>query len=122
MTAAISAYGRLGQDPRRIETRTGNAMAVASMAVDIGEGDDGPLWLGIVCFGAVAETLLGHIKGDLVSACGRLQLHTYTTRDGETRQQWQVVADAIISARTVRPGGGRKRTKRKSEQLEEFVA
>ena len=28
------------------------------------------------------------------------------TRDGETREQWPIVADAVVSARSVRSGGG----------------
>lgn len=109
-----SAYGRLGGDPRRIETRTEKTMAVGSLAVDVhdgrGEADAAPLWLGIVAFGRVADDLLRHVKGDLLSVSGRLQRNVWTDRKtGEVREQLQVVADALVSARTVRPGGGRKR-------------
>lgn len=121
MTAQIAAHGRLGQAPRSIETRTGNAMAVASLACDISEdADGGPLWLGLVCFGQTAETLLRHSKGDLVSVSGRLQRRTWTDSEGATREQLQCVAETIISARSVRPGGGRKRAKR-SEPIGELV-
>lgn len=123
MTAAISCYGRLGGDPRSIQTKTGNAMTVATLAVDVGEEMDAPpLWFGIVAFGTVAETLLRHAKGDLLSASGRLQRRTFTGRDGEEREQLQVLCDCIISARSVRPGG-RKRAaaKPKGEMLGELV-
>ncbi len=67
MTAHIAIYGRLGYDPKAIETRNGKPMAAATIAVEIGQ-------------------------------------------DGEEREQLQVIAESIISARTVRPGGVRKRT------------
>ncbi len=64
--------------------------------------------MGIVGFGRVAESLLKHKRGDMLSAAGRVQLNTWATDGGEQRRQFQIVADSVISARTVRPGGGRK--------------
>lgn len=112
MTAQLSAYGRLGGDPRAIETATGRPMAVASLAGDVADprgGDEQPpLWLGVVAFGYQAEQLLRHAKGDLLSVQGRLQRRVYTDSEGAQREQLQVVADGLVSARTVRPGGRRK--------------
>ncbi len=34
-----------------------------------------------------------------------MQISQWTGQNGETRQGWQVIADSVISARTVRPGG-----------------
>ena len=53
----------------------------------------------------VAQDLAGHAKGDPVSVSGRLQFSRWTDRDGDEREQWAIVADALMSARTVRPGG-----------------
>ncbi len=111
-----SAYGRLGQDPRAHETKTGTTMATCTLAVDIArEEGAGPLWLGIVAFGAKATDLMRHAKGELISVSGRVQRNTYKTRDGESREQLQIIVDAIVSARTVRPGNARK-PKPKSEE------
>ena len=111
-----SAYGRLGQDPRSHETKTGKTMATCTLAVDIArEEDTGPLWLGIVAFGGKATDLMRHGKGELISVSGRVQRNTYTTRDGQAREQLQIVVDVIVSARTVRPGKARK-PKPKSEE------
>ncbi len=108
MTAQLAAYGRLGGDPRSIDTKSGKAMAVASLAVDVGDssdaGDAAPEWLGVVAFGGQAEKLLQHGKGETLSVSGRLQRRTYTDRHGEQRTQLQVVADNLVSARTARPG------------------
>lgn len=103
-----SAYGRLGQEPKRINTQSGKPMAVSSLAVSVGEAqDDHPEWFGVVAFGRVADDLLRHQKGDLVSVSGRVQRSTWTRGDGQTVQQLQIVADSLISARTTRPAGGK---------------
>ncbi|HEX2796686.1 MAG TPA: single-stranded DNA-binding protein [Immundisolibacter sp.] len=78
MNMQASAYGRLGDAPRAIETRSGKPMTVGTLAVDAGEEDGPPLWLGIVAFGKLADLLLRHAKGDLVSASGRVQVRRWT--------------------------------------------
>lgn len=108
MSVQASAYGRLGGDPRQIPTKSGKDMAVANLAVDAGDEDGPPLWIGLVCFGRLAEQLLRHAKGEPLSASGRLQVRRWVDTDGTGREQLQLVADALVSARAVRPGGGRK--------------
>ena len=115
MNATLAVYGRLGSDPREHTTRTGNAMTTASLAVDVPdrtqgaeEGATATLWLRVTAFGRVAQDLAWHAKGDPVSVCGRLQFSRWRTHEGETREQWAIVADALVSARTARPGGRRK--------------
>ena len=114
MSAQVAAYGRLGADPQARTAQSGKAWATASLAVDLGAGDDQeapPQWFGIVAFGRVAETLCRHSKGDLVGVSGRLQRNSWTDKQGNEREQLQVIADAIVSARTVRPGGGRRQAR-----------
>ena len=113
--ATLAVYGRLGSDPREHATRKGGAMTTASLAVDVPdrsreaeEGATATLWLRVTAFGRVAESLAQHAKGDPVSVSGRLQFSRWTDRDGDEREQWAIVADALVSARTVRPRGGRK--------------
>ena len=115
MTAQIAAYGRLGRDPRQHETKSGKPMASASLAVTVearerGADDaEGTLWLTVLAFGRVADELARHSAGDPVSVSGRLQLSRYVTNDGEAREGWQVIADSVVSSRSVRPGGGRRK-------------
>ncbi len=114
MSAHIAAYGRLGADPRPIETRTGNPMTAARMAVDIppsqrdDERGEGTVWLAVIAFGHQAEDLARHSKGDLVSVAGEMRISRFESR-GEARESWQVLAASVVSARTVRPGGGRRK-------------
>jgi single-strand DNA-binding protein len=105
-----SAYGRLGSAPRAIETRSGKPMTVTTLAVDAGDDDGPPLWLGIVAFGRLAEQLQRHAKGDPVSVSGRMEVRRWTDTSGAEHEQLQVVADALVSARSVRPGGSRKQS------------
>ncbi|MEC9752523.1 single-stranded DNA-binding protein [Escherichia coli] len=109
MTAQISAYGRLVADPQLKTTNKGTPMALASMAVPLpcSQADDGTatMWLSVLAFDRQADALAKHQKGELVSVAGNMQISQWTGQSGETRQGWQVIADSVISARTVRPGG-----------------
>jgi single-stranded DNA-binding protein len=56
MTAAI--YGRLGADPKRLETSNGKLMVVGSMAVTLPMMDEEhSSWIGLVEFGKSAEAV-----------------------------------------------------------------
>jgi single-strand DNA-binding protein len=114
MTMHASVYGRLGGDPREITTTTGKAMAVGSIAVTLADrrGEARTQWLGVVAFGKLAELLLRHAKGEMVSVAGRVQVSSYTASSGETREELQVIADSLVSAKTARPGGGRRKAQK----------
>ncbi|CAM7252481.1 single-stranded DNA-binding protein [Klebsiella pneumoniae] len=111
MTAQISAYGRLVADPQTRTTNSGSSMTMGRLAVALpchaAEGGEVTFWLGVVAFGKQADALAGHVKGDLVSVAGAMQVNQWTGKDGGTQQGYQVVADSVISAKTVRPGGKR---------------
>jgi len=64
--------------------------------------------LGVVAFGRQAEFLMHHDKVDLMCVAGALQVNQWTGQDGIQQTGYQVVADSVISARTVRPGVARK--------------
>ena len=109
MTAQISVYGRLVDDPQTKQTSKGTPMTLARMAVSLpcSQSDDGQatMWLSVLAFGRQADALAKHHKGELVSVAGNMQVSQWTGQNGETRQGWQVIADSVISARTARPGG-----------------
>ena len=111
MTAQLSAYWRLVADPQTRTTASGTSMAMGRLAVALpchsAEGGEATFWLGVVAFGKQADALAEHVKGDLVSVAGAMQVNQWAGKDGGTQQGYQVVADSVISARTVRPGGKR---------------
>ncbi|WP_295885430.1 single-stranded DNA-binding protein [uncultured Thiohalocapsa sp.] len=103
-----SIHGRLGKDPQPINTRTGKPMTAASVAVDVSQRDqESTLWVRVIAFGKLADQLAKHAKGETLSASGRLELSKWTAEDGTARESWQLIADALVSARTVRPGSAR---------------
>ena len=109
MTAQISAYGRLVADPNTRTTGKGTNMAMARLAVSLpcnaAEDGQATFWLGVLAFGKQADALARHVKGDLVSVVGNMQLNQWIGQDGGMQQGYQVIADSVLSARTVRPGG-----------------
>ena len=61
----------------------------------------------VVAFGRLADALAKHAKGETLSASGRFELSRWTDAEGNERESWQLIADGLVSARTVRPGGKR---------------
>ncbi|EKK9838432.1 single-stranded DNA-binding protein [Salmonella enterica] len=109
MTAQIAAYGRIAADIQTKTTSNGNNMAFTRMAVSLpcrtAENGEAVMWLGVTAFGKQADALAKHQKGDFVSVSGQLQINQWTGQDGGTHSGYAMVADSVISARTVRPGG-----------------
>ncbi|EJS6250625.1 single-stranded DNA-binding protein [Escherichia coli] len=114
MTAQIAAHGRLVDGPQVKQTSKGTPMTLARMAVSLpcSQAQDGQatLWLSVIAFGKQADQLAGHEKGNVISVSGTMQVSQWTGQNGETRQGYQVIADSVISAKTVRPGGSRRKT------------
>jgi len=101
-----SLYGRLGRDPKPGTTKAGKPMATVSIAVDTGqEPGTETLWVNVLCFGALAETLQRHRQGDMIATMGKLTRSRYTGQDGQERESWSLLADGLHSSRTVRPAG-----------------
>lgn len=98
ITALI--VGVLSQTPISRTTAKGTTMATGSLAVQA-SADGKPTYLGLVAFGDLAETLLQCTKGDAVAVRGRLELNRWVTSEGEQKERWQVIADALL------PGPGK---------------
>ena len=115
MSAQIAAYRRPVADPRAIETRSMKATTAARLAANVecrdGSGETGEetLWLSVLAFGRVAKDFARHAKGDPVSVSGRVRLERYVAGDGEERETWRVLADSVVSSRSVRLQGGRRK-------------
>jgi single-strand DNA-binding protein len=103
-----SIYGRLGRDPKASSTKNGKPMCTASVAVDVGqEQGQETLWVTLMAFGHQAEALQRHQQGDMVAAMGKLTRGKYAGNDGQERESWSLLVDALHSSRAVRPGGKR---------------
>lgn len=108
--AMAAVYGRLGGEPVMRQSASGTNWATASLAVQLDESEgSAATWIGVRAFGRDADVLVKHNKGDCISVSGRFQLSRWRGNDGEEREQFQIVADSIVSAKSVRPGGGRRK-------------
>lgn len=107
MTMIASIHGRMGNDPTERFTKSGAAMTVANVAVDVtGKGGEPQtLWVGLLAFNAGAEALARSAKGEMVVAMGRLTRGTYTPANGEPRESWSMLCDNVIVAKSARPSG-----------------
>ena len=113
MTApvTISAAGRLARDPDSRTTASGKNMALATIAVDLPAGRDADpetWWLSLMAFGRMAGELAKHRKGDRLAVMGQLQRSRFTKRDGEERESWTLLCDAVLGPRSPRSSGGRQ--------------
>lgn len=107
MSAHLSAHGRLARDPEQRTTKSGKNMTLASIAVDVTAAnatDQETLWLSLLAFGDQAEALARCKAGESISVIGRLTKGRYVTKNGEERESWSCLVDAVITARSSRPG------------------
>jgi len=107
----VSVYGRLGADHVERTTASGKTMVTGTLAVNVARPGTDPAteWFGLAAFGKVGEVLARHAKGELVAVMGALHRRSWTDCDGNERARWSLTVESILSARTVRPSGGKRR-------------
>ena len=97
----ISIMGRLTRDPEL--RRTGSGIAVASFTVavdrDFGKNENGEKetdFIDCVAWRNTAEFVSKYAsKGRMVAVSGRLQIRSWTDKDGNKRRTAEVVADNV---------------------------
>src|SRR6266487_5747439 len=92
--------GNAGRAPEIRTTTDGTQIASFSLAVSTwnreAEGKGEPIWLRIVAFGKLAETVEKFVKkGSQVLVAGRLSIREYTTKDGKERTAVEIIAQSI---------------------------
>ena len=113
MTMHATIYGRAAFDARQHLTKAGKPMTTLRLAVDVSNRDapeQETLWIDALAFGRVADDLARVGKGQMVSAMGKVVRGQYTSKEGEIRESWSLLTDAVITARTGRPGQRRSQT------------
>lgn len=118
MTVNVMLTGRLIADPARRETKSGTPMATATLAADVPDPRnadvDPSMLIGVVAFGALAEALETHAKGDRVAVSGVLQRSHWTGEDGAERERLNVLVDGVLSARASREAARVRRAGKKT--------
>src|SRR5437667_2770022 len=92
--------GNAGRAPEIRSTNDGMQVASFSLAVSTwskeAEGKGEPIWLRIVAFGKLAETVEKFVKkGSQVLIAGRLSVREYTTKDGKEKTSVEIIAQSI---------------------------
>lgn len=91
----IVLVGRAVRDAEGGQGQGGTAWARFRLAVD-GVGGDETLFLDVVCWRKLAETVAAHVrKARLVGVDGRLRQRTYDDASGARRVALEVVADRV---------------------------
>ena len=101
MLNKIILQGRLGRDPEKRALPSGKSVATFSLAVDRDfkskeTGERETDWVDIVCFGNLADMVSQYFsKGRMAVVSGRLQIRSWTDKDGNKRRTAEVVADNV---------------------------
>lgn len=116
MLNRIILQGRLGADPELRTTNTGTEVATVNIAVDRDkkspDGERKADWFTVVAWRKTAEFLTRYFtKGSTVIVEGRLQMRSYTDRDGNKRSAAEVIADSIYFGDTKRDERNRQNDK-----------
>jgi single-strand DNA-binding protein len=113
VTIVASVHGRAARDGELRQSPAGKPWCRVSVACEAGQDRESRealiQWLNVVAFGRVAEELAKVEKGQTLSAIGRVELNRWTTQAGEQREGLQLIADSVLTARSARPGGRKRR-------------
>lgn len=106
----VILVGRLCRDPDLKGTTTGRSVVLFTLAVDRRfknkDGQKEADFVPIVVWGKLAELSNQYLsKGSQVGVCGRLQVRSYETQDGQRRYVTEVVADEVNFLSTQRKEG-----------------
>ena len=88
--------GRLTRDAQLIESRKGTSMSKFRIASN-GRRDDETLFMNVLCFGKMAESLNEFLlNGLLVEIQGKLKVDDFEDTEGNQRTSVCVMADEIV--------------------------
>ena len=93
----ITVIGNVGRDPELRYANSGAAVLKFSVAGNYGRDDNKRTsWHNVTVFGEMAENVGAVLsKGQRVIVIGRNEESEYTTREGETKKKWQIIADDV---------------------------
>jgi len=93
----ITVIGNVGRDPELRYANSGTAVLKFSIADNYGRDENKKTsWHNVTVFGEMAENVGAVLsKGQRVIVIGRNEESEYTTREGETKKKWQIIADDV---------------------------
>lgn len=128
-----SISGRLGRDPELRKTTSGLSACSFSLAVKrpyAKEGEQDTDWINVQAWRQSADYICDHAeKGDLIGIEGRIQVRSYTGRDGTEKTITEIVAERVevlqTATKTAASSGNtanRSRTPSASKKRQEVQA
>jgi single-strand DNA-binding protein len=112
MSIIANIYGRAGQDGELRASKAGKPWCRVGVACEAGtdreSGEALTQWLTVVAFGRQAEELAKVEKGQSISAIGRIEVNRWTGQDGTEHKGLNLIADAVLTVKSARPGGRKK--------------
>ena len=120
MLNSITLLGRLVRDPELRRTGSGTAVASFTLAVDrdfkSDRGERETDYIDVVAWRGAAEFASKYFaKGSLCCVSGRLQIRSWTDKEGGKRRSAEVVAEHLYFA-----GEKRRETEERAAEPEEF--
>lgn len=99
MLNQISLMGRLTRDPELRRTESGTPVASLTLAVErdfSAEGEKQTDFIDVVVWRSAAEFVSKYFtKGRMAAVSGRLQMRSWTDKDGNKRKSAEILADHI---------------------------
>lgn len=90
----VTLAGRVTKDIELKGTKSGDAIARFTIAVDRSKKDSGADFIRCIAFGKQAETIAKYVfKGDMFGVVGHIQTGSYTDANGSTVYTTDVVVD-----------------------------
>lgn len=116
--------GRLARDPELRRTQSGTAVASFSIAVDRDfksqDGERETDWIDIVAWRSTAEFVSKYFtKGSSIVVEGRLQIRSYTDKEGNKRRVAEIVADNVYFGGSKKEDGGTGGTSKSQGQMDQ---
>lgn len=112
--------GRLARDPDLRHTQSGTPVASFTIAVDrdfkAQDGERETDWIDIVAWRSTAEFVSRYFsKGSSIIVEGRLQIRSYTDKEGNKRKAAEIVADSVYFGGAKKDDGGDVGGKKKAD-------
>ena len=103
MLNVVAIMGRLARDPELRQTTTGKNVASFRIACDRGRrdanGQSQADWIDVVAWDRQAEFVCKYFhKGDPILVCGSIQSRQYTSKEGEQRTAYEILANNVSFA------------------------
>lgn len=92
--------GNLSKEPELRKTLSGTSVASSTIAVNRARknanGEKETDFIAFSCFGQTADYLVKYAhKGDRAELSGRLESHSYTDKQGNSRIVWEMIAEQV---------------------------